>query len=288
MVVKNSIESILGKETRAAPEMAEKPQQYQALKSGSKRAAAFGLSALGIGAYDAFHPRSWNSYFVKAGNWLGKYVPKFAQFLLPITSQLYQVLLVTGSVIASALTLHNKKWSKKRNLSNLMTVPANAVAGDYASAAMAAKKPLLYPIPQADYGWRIKAFKSTAWGGLAHLINSPSFIPGILTGYLIGFLSLGAYFGVQAAYLLYKNYAKVKAWTKSTGTKIYNGIDRASALLKNKAIGGYMYLTDKLKTGYAYMADKVKGFAHKIAHKVPTINPTYINPDYHGLFLNLG
>ncbi len=257
------------------------------LKSGGKKAAAFGASAVGLGAYDALHPTSWNSYFTKAGQWLGKYMPKVLQFLLPIPTQLYQVALIGGSVGASAGILYNKNWSKKRNLSNLMTVSTNAVAADYASATIAAKRPP-YPLPKADYGWRIPAFKHTIWGGLAQLINSPSFIPGILTGYVLGMASLGAYFAVQGGYLLYKNYAKVKAWAKKTGARIYDSMDRFATSLKDKAVGGYTHLTSKLKNGYMHVAERLKGFAHRIISEMPSLNPIPVSAKGNSLLLNSG
>ncbi len=286
MVAANTMESILSKDASIGSGIEAKMPQSD-LKSGVKKATAFGLSALGIGAYDALHPKSWNSYFIKAGQWLGHYMPKVLQFLLPVTSQLYQIALIGASIATSGAILYNKKWSKKRNLSNLLTVPANAVAADYASATIAAKKPL-YPLPKADYGWRINAFKHTVWGGLAKLINSPSFIPGILTGYVLGMASLGLYFGVQAGYLLYKNFAKVKTWAKKTGAEIYNTLDRFLNSLKEKAVAGYTYLAKCLKNSYIYLANKVKNFSHRIISEIPSMDQIPIHSEYGRSFLNLG
>ncbi len=284
MTTKEKLESIVSKE--AGDTTAAKVKMPQSdLKSGGKKAAAFGASAVGLGAYDALHPTSWNSYFIKAGQWLGKYMPRALQFLLPIPTQFYQVALIGGSVGAGAGILYNKNWSKKRNLSNLITVPANAVTADYTSATIAAKKPL-YPLPKADYGWRIPAFKHTLWGGLAHLINSPSFIPGILTGYVLGMASLGVYFAVQGGYLLYKNYAKVKAWVGRVGARVSDGIDRFLASVKEKASRGYTYLADKLKNGYMHLAEKTKGFAHRIISEMPSLNPIPLHPQYVSALFN--
>ncbi len=276
IVMKNNIETILAKARNPAVSVATKTPLYQSFKSGAKRAGKFLLSCIGLGAFDALHPKSIDGYATKAGKWLGKYMPNLLQFVFPISSQLYQVGLMAGDFGAGALALHNPKASKKENLANLITGPANAVGMDYSSASIAAGKPV-YPLPKADWGWRINAFKHTAYGGLANLVNAPSFIPGLLAGYVLGLLSLAVYGGVKAGLWLYKNPEKVKTWAKGIGTRIQNGVDSAIAAVKKETTGAYMYMTNKLKQGYTYVTNGLKGFANKIIPEAPAIGYSYLN-----------
>lgn len=283
-MVKNNIESILEK-TPSQPSV--KANRASKLKDGAKRASIFGGSAAAIGVFDAFHPRSVFTTIQGAGSWLGRYLPAALSFIIPIPTQLYQTGLVVADAGGTAAALYNKNWSKGRNLSSLVATPANAVTMDYASASMSAGTPV-YPLPAIDYGWRIDAFKHTAWGGLAQLINTPSFIPGIITGYILGIASLGAYFAVQAGIWLHKNAEKVKAWAQKAGNYIRHGLYRVLTPVKSSIKEGYTFLLDKLKSGYRYTskelkaaykyaADKIGGFTHDLLQEIPsslTVTPT--------------
>ena len=133
------------------------------------------------------------------------------QYYLPVSNQLYQFTVLGVDAALCAWSLYDKNWSKKRNLSSIIMMPVHAAGMDYSSAAIALRNPLALPLPPADYMWRIKAFKNTAWEGLAQWINEPSkLIPGGIQGYdLAIYLTLG-YVLLQTAFVLYKHIRRVK------------------------------------------------------------------------------
>ncbi|MCL4400801.1 MAG: hypothetical protein M1348_03125 [Candidatus Parvarchaeota archaeon] len=273
MASKKGIETLLLKHVMGAPSKYQNSSDGTAFKKGLKKASKFGLSCLGLGAFDALHPKSIDSLATRAGKWLGKYIPGALQFIFPVSTQLYQLGLMSTDFGAGVATLYDKKASKKENLANLITGPANAVGMDYSSASIAAGKPV-YPLPKADYGWRINAFKHTMYGSLAKLVNTPSFIPGLLTGYVLGVYSLAAYAVLKTAFWLYKNAPRVKAWMKKTSANLYSSLDKSWKFYKTKIENGYTYLTNRCKSAYARLSAGANKLTRGIDNALQSIKPS--------------
>ncbi len=179
---------------------------YRLVKKISKFVGSF----LAVGAFDALHPRSLDIMFKNAGKWLAGTIPAGVQYYLPIPSQFYQFTVMSVDAALCAWSLYDKRWSKKRNLSSIVMMPVHAAGMDYSSAAIALGNPLALPLPSADYTWRIKAFKNTAWGGVAQWVDQPSrFIPGAIQGYDLAIYLTAGYVLLQAGFILY-NYIKNK------------------------------------------------------------------------------
>jgi hypothetical protein len=238
----HNIESIL-KDSAGNP-AATTRSLYQTLKSGAKKAAKFVLSFIGLGAFDALHPKSVDSAAVKAGKWLGKYMSKGLQFFLPLPTQLYQAGLMSADFGASAVALHDPKRSKKENLGNMLTGPANAVGMDYSSASITAKKPL-FSLPKADYEWRYNAFNHTAYSGLVKAVNAKFF--GFLAGYAFGLGFLAAYGIFRLCCLAYRNWSKITTYVKNGAANIYNSLSRGWASFKGALLNGYTSLSNIVK-----------------------------------------
>ena len=261
MKIEHNIESILRDNTGNAA--ATKSSLYQTLKSGAKKAAKFALSFIGLGAFDALHPKSIDSAAVKAGKFLGKYMSKGLQFFLPLPTQLYQVGLMSADFGAGAVALHDPKRSKKENLGNMLTGPANAVGMDYSSASIMAKKPLL-SIPKADYSWRYNAFNHTAYSGLVKAVNVKFF--GFLAGYVFGLGFLAAYGLFRFGCWAYRNWPKITAHIKNGAANIYDSLSRSWASFNGALSSGYRHLSSSVK-------QFIRGAVPEIL--VPTANPLY-------------
>ena len=108
---------------------------------------------------------------------------------------LYQACFVGATFAAAGLCLHNKSWSRLRNLTNyLMAVPIAAI-GDNVSIDAQMLRPYILILPKEGYDWRYTVFGHSAFSPVADWVNQKTFASGLIDGYLFAF-------GVAVAYLM--------------------------------------------------------------------------------------
>lgn len=153
-----------------------------------------------FGAFDAVGGGNL-PIFARIGAGMNKYAPSALKEALPFFgSNFYEGFLVMAAGGLAVWSLYDRKWSKERNLLNLIAAPLEAVVIDYSSAAISKQNLDALPLSPADYTWRYTAYGNSWWSGFTNAINAPShLIPGAIQGYDFAIYAFLAYLGIQTA-----------------------------------------------------------------------------------------
>jgi hypothetical protein len=176
----------------------------------------FAFSAVALGAFDASNNQK-TEYFQRVGAYIQEKLPGIFNTYFPFFGSvfLYQTILMLSDAGLASWSLYDKRWQKKRNLSNLLMAIPHAVCMDYSSAAIQSKRLYALPLPKSDFMWRIRTYQHTPLAGLANWLDEPSrLLHGAIQGYDLGiYLTIG-YVGSQALISIY-NYVRLNKSTKS-------------------------------------------------------------------------
>ncbi|MCL4400516.1 MAG: hypothetical protein M1348_03660 [Candidatus Parvarchaeota archaeon] len=209
---KSLLERLLEPKKKTGPSKFKKnhPALYKViseLAASGNKLLKFTFSAATLGVMDSFGPEKYIN-FTQAANYLSEVFPARFNEYLPILTEngLYQTLLFTCDLVLAAWSLHDNRWRRKRNLLNLPMAIPHSIIMDYMSAAIQDGNPDPLPLKVAYFGWRIKTFSHTIWGGIAQWVDEPSrFIPGAIQGYDLLIYVSAAYIATQLAIGLVKH-----------------------------------------------------------------------------------
>ena len=110
---------------------------------------------------------------------------------------LYQVCFLMAAGAAAYFSLHDKAWSTKRNMLNLMmSIPA-AMIGDNVSIDAQKLRPYFLLIPKDGFLWRDDVFGHTFLSPVASWVNQQTLTQGLIDGYLASIGIAGGYIAMQ-------------------------------------------------------------------------------------------
>ena len=110
---------------------------------------------------------------------------------------LYQACYLMAAGAAAYFCLHNKAWSAKRNMLNLMVSIPVAMIGDNVSIDAQKLRPYLMLIPKDGFLWRDDVFGHTFLSPLASWVNQQTLASGLIDGYLASIGVAGCYLALQ-------------------------------------------------------------------------------------------
>src|SRR6185437_13041938 len=110
---------------------------------------------------------------------------------------LYQLCFMIAAGAVAFLGLHDKAWSVKRNLSNLlMAVPISMLA-DNISIDVQTLRPYVLIIPKDEFLWRNFVFGHTFLSPIASWVNQQTLAQGLIDGYIAAIAITAAYVILQ-------------------------------------------------------------------------------------------
>jgi hypothetical protein len=138
------------------------------------------LSGLLIGTLDAWQARYWH-------------VGHLGEDAVII----YQGGFMIAATIAALVSLHESRWSWKRNAFNILLAIPIATIADNVSLDLQIVKPYIMILPRNGFLWRSHVFSHTIFFPLANWVDLQTFAPGLIDGYVAAVIIAVVYILVQ-------------------------------------------------------------------------------------------